>query len=221
MQQPGTYQTRIADYGGVDRSMGDAALAAFAALYGRVERKLFADVAAGRSAGSLKIDTAFLLPRRNGLGHTQRSQDRVINAVLRNGIIRYVAGLLRVLSTAEPEICELLVQSPSGPVVLSETLIELLDVAHGPTGVAHRSPFDLVGHAGPLRLKQHQFRHDHAGDVLPNRGYAGLQDLSGQVVRPPAGVKPSPYQDLLTAVRINPDPARLLRCSVGVRACDS
>ena len=54
MQQPGTYQTRIADYGGVDRSMGDAELAAFAALYGRVERKLFADVAAGRSAGSLK-----------------------------------------------------------------------------------------------------------------------------------------------------------------------
>ena len=38
--------------------------------------------------------SAFFLPRRNGLGHTQRSQDRVINAVLRNGIIRYVAGLL-------------------------------------------------------------------------------------------------------------------------------
>ena len=56
MQQPGTYQTRIADYGGVDRSMGDAALASFAALYGRVERKLFADVAAGRPAGSLKSE---------------------------------------------------------------------------------------------------------------------------------------------------------------------
>ena len=54
MQQPGTYQTRIADYGSVDRPVGDAALCAYAELYGRVERKLFAEVAAGRSAGSLK-----------------------------------------------------------------------------------------------------------------------------------------------------------------------
>ena len=50
----GTYQTRISDYGDVDRSMGDAALAAYAELYGRVERKLFAEVAAGQSATSLK-----------------------------------------------------------------------------------------------------------------------------------------------------------------------
>ena len=54
MQEPGTYQTRIFDYGGVDRSVGDAALAACAALYGQVQRKLFADVAAGSSAASLK-----------------------------------------------------------------------------------------------------------------------------------------------------------------------
>ena len=52
----GTYQTRIADYGGVDRSVGDAALAAYAELYGRVQRKLFAEVAAGGSASSLKSD---------------------------------------------------------------------------------------------------------------------------------------------------------------------
>ena len=51
-----TYQTRIADYGGVDCSVGDAALSAYAELYGRVERKLFAEVAAGRSATSLKSD---------------------------------------------------------------------------------------------------------------------------------------------------------------------
>ncbi len=49
-----TYQTRIDDYGGVDRVSGDAALAAYAGLYGQVERRLFADVAAGRSATSLK-----------------------------------------------------------------------------------------------------------------------------------------------------------------------
>ena len=41
----GTYQTRISDYAGVDRAVGDAALAAYAELYGQVQRKLFADVA--------------------------------------------------------------------------------------------------------------------------------------------------------------------------------
>ena len=51
-----TYQTRIADYGSMNRAVGDAALDANAELYGRVERKLFAEVAAGRSATSLKSD---------------------------------------------------------------------------------------------------------------------------------------------------------------------
>ena len=36
--------------------MGDAALSAYAALYGKVQHKLFADVAAGRSAASLKSE---------------------------------------------------------------------------------------------------------------------------------------------------------------------
>ena len=54
MQQTGTYQTRTADYAGLDRSAGDAVLAAYGELYGRVQRKLFADVAAGSSASSLK-----------------------------------------------------------------------------------------------------------------------------------------------------------------------
>ena len=54
MHKPGTYQTRISDYADLDRLEGDAALAAYAGLYGRVERKLFADVAAGRRAISLK-----------------------------------------------------------------------------------------------------------------------------------------------------------------------
>ena len=49
-----TCQTRISDYGGMERSAGDAALSAYAELYGRMERKLFAEVAAGRSAASLK-----------------------------------------------------------------------------------------------------------------------------------------------------------------------
>ena len=49
-----TYQTRIADYGDVEPTHGDAALAAYAELYGRVQRKLFGAFAAGISPASLK-----------------------------------------------------------------------------------------------------------------------------------------------------------------------
>ncbi len=49
-----TYQTRMREYSSVDREAGDAALSAYAELYGRVQRKLFAEVAAGRSAPALK-----------------------------------------------------------------------------------------------------------------------------------------------------------------------
>ena len=58
-----TYQARIVAYGEADRSAGDAALSAYAGLYGRVERRLFAEMAAGRSAASLK--SAYL--RRCGI----------------------------------------------------------------------------------------------------------------------------------------------------------
>ncbi len=54
MQQTGTYQTRTAGYAGLDRAAGDAVLAAYGELYGRVQRKLFAEVGAGRSTTSLK-----------------------------------------------------------------------------------------------------------------------------------------------------------------------
>ena len=54
MRVPATYQTRISDFGDVERLYGDAALAAYAELYGRVQRKLFADVASGSSATALK-----------------------------------------------------------------------------------------------------------------------------------------------------------------------
>ena len=49
-----TYQTRISAYAEVDRLDGDRALSAYAGLYGQVERSLFAEMAAGRSAASLK-----------------------------------------------------------------------------------------------------------------------------------------------------------------------
>ena len=51
-----TYQTRVSGYVGLDRGAGDAALSAYAELYGQVERKLFAEVAAGRPAAPLKRD---------------------------------------------------------------------------------------------------------------------------------------------------------------------
>ena len=51
-----TFQSRIWEYVDIGRGAGDAALAAYAELYGRVERRLFSDVAAGRSATSLKSE---------------------------------------------------------------------------------------------------------------------------------------------------------------------
>ena len=63
MNQTGTYQTRISDYGSVNRSVGDASLDAYAELYGRVQRRLFAEAAAGGSAASLK--SAYL--KRHGI----------------------------------------------------------------------------------------------------------------------------------------------------------
>ena len=50
----GTYQTRVTVFRGMGRADGDDALSAYGQLYRRVERRLFADVAAGRPATSLK-----------------------------------------------------------------------------------------------------------------------------------------------------------------------
>ena len=56
MQHPGTYQTRVSEYSQVNRVVGDAALSAYGELYGRVQRRLFAAVAAGRSAPAMKSE---------------------------------------------------------------------------------------------------------------------------------------------------------------------
>ena len=56
LPQTRSYQTRIAGYEGIDRAVGDAALSAYAALYGKVQHKLFAVVAAGGSAVSKKSE---------------------------------------------------------------------------------------------------------------------------------------------------------------------
>ena len=49
-----TWQTRISDFAGLDRNSGDGLLSAYAELYCRIQRKLFAEVSAGRPAASLK-----------------------------------------------------------------------------------------------------------------------------------------------------------------------
>ena len=51
-----TYQTRVCEYVGLERADGDAALSAYADRYGEVERKLFAETAAGKTATSLKSE---------------------------------------------------------------------------------------------------------------------------------------------------------------------
>ena len=53
---PATFQTRIRDYQGMDPSAGDDLLSDYAYLYGGIERKHFAQVAAGRSSASLKSE---------------------------------------------------------------------------------------------------------------------------------------------------------------------
>ena len=51
-----TNQTRVREYSGVDRQAVDAALSGYGELYGLVQRRLFAEVAAGRSATALKSE---------------------------------------------------------------------------------------------------------------------------------------------------------------------
>ena len=51
-----TYQTRISAYAEESRAGGDAALSDYAELYGRVQRKLFAEMAAGNPVASLKSE---------------------------------------------------------------------------------------------------------------------------------------------------------------------
>ena len=101
-----TYQTRVSVYTGVDRSTGDAALSAYAELYGRVERKLFAEVAAGRSAASLK--SAYL--KRYGVparmfNAVRVSLDGKIAAVRESMKLRY-DSLERRTAQAEKQIAE-------------------------------------------------------------------------------------------------------------------
>ena len=99
-----TYQTRIADYGDVEPTHGEAALAAYAELYGRVQRKLFADFSAGELPASLKrvYLQRYGIPARmfNGL---RVSLEGKVSSVRETMVLRR-DGLERRIARAEREV---------------------------------------------------------------------------------------------------------------------
>ena len=101
-----TYQTRISDYGDMVRAGGDAALSAYAELYGRVQRKLFAAVAADRSAAPLKSDyiREHGIPARlfNGV---RVSLEGKVSSVREQQKLR-VDGLQRRIAQAERQVAK-------------------------------------------------------------------------------------------------------------------
>ena len=101
-----TYQTRIADYGDVEPIEGEAALAAYAELYGGVQRKLFADFSAGEVPASLKKEylERYGIPARmfNGL---RVSLEGKVLAVQKTMGLR-LDNLQRRIARAELEIAK-------------------------------------------------------------------------------------------------------------------
>ena len=99
-----TYQTRIADYGDMEPTHGEAALAAYAELYGRVQRKLFADFSAGELPASLKkvYLQRYGIPARmfNGL---RVSLEGKVSSVRETMVLRR-DGLERRIARAEREV---------------------------------------------------------------------------------------------------------------------
>ena len=104
MDHPGTYQTRLSEYAGVDRALGDAALSAYAELYGRMERKLFADISAGRPASSLKREylESYRIPARMFNGVRISLEGKV--ASVREGQKLQVESLGRRIARAQGQI---------------------------------------------------------------------------------------------------------------------
>ena len=99
-----TYQTRVSDYVGLDREAGDAALATYAELYGRLERELFAEVAAGRPASPLKSEylERHEIPARMFNGVRVSLEGKV--ASVKEQLLLRVDGLMRRIARAERQI---------------------------------------------------------------------------------------------------------------------
>ena len=106
LPQTRSYQTRIAAYEGIDRAVGDAALSAYAALYGKVQHKLFAVVAAGGSAVSKKSEyiEEHGIPAR--LFNAARiTLDGKVSAVRESQLLQ-LDSLRRRVSRAERQVAE-------------------------------------------------------------------------------------------------------------------
>ena len=106
LAQTRSYQTRIAVYEGIDRADGDAALSAYAALYGKVQRKLFADVAAGESAVSKKREyiEKHGIPARL-FNAVRITLDGKVSAVRESQLLQ-LDSLRRRVSRAERQVAE-------------------------------------------------------------------------------------------------------------------
>ena len=106
LAQTRSYQTRIAAYEGIDRAVGDAALSAYAALYGKVQHKLFADVAAGESAVSKKSEyiEKHGIPARM-FNAVRTTLDGKVSAVRESQLLQ-LDSLRRRVSRAEKQVLE-------------------------------------------------------------------------------------------------------------------
>ena len=100
-----TYQTRVRNYSGVERAAGDAALSAYAELYGQVQRKLFAEVSAGRSSASLKNEYLgrFGIPARMFNGVRISLEGKVASVkeqqkLRSDSLVRQIASAERVIA---------------------------------------------------------------------------------------------------------------------------
>ena len=104
--QTRSYQTRIAGYEGIDRAVGDAALSAYAALYGKVQRKLFAAVAAGESAVLQKSEyiDEYGIPARL-FNAVRITLDGKVSAVRESQFLQ-LDSLRRRVSRAERQVAE-------------------------------------------------------------------------------------------------------------------
>ena len=103
---PATYQTRIRDFAGMDRSAGEDLLSNYAHRYGRIERQLFAEISAGRPASSLKGDylLRYRIPARMFNGVRVSLEGKV--ASVRQQQQLQVDGLKRRIVRAERQMAQ-------------------------------------------------------------------------------------------------------------------
>ena len=103
---PATYQTRLRHFAGMDCTAGDRLLSAYADLYCRIQRKLFAQVSVGRSASSLKQEylRRYGIPAR--MFNAVRASLEVKVVSVREQQLLRLDELLRRVARAQGQIAE-------------------------------------------------------------------------------------------------------------------